>query len=139
MIIQSEAPAPEVIVVDKLCTYLSVNSGITRETRAIVTPEKCISGKKIYITSLATSPSRIDPILNQDKKTLEIQKDKFLPPHLPPFPPGFKSLRNEANDDDPGTTDTSCTDKDDTPCTNWDDYIENVKAMKNTNDDDEYK
>ena len=84
-------------------------------------------------------PPKKDPIPNQDKNHLGIQKDKWLPPHFSPFPPGFKSLRNEANDDDTETTDTSCTDKDDTPCTNWDDYIENVKAMKNTNDDDEYK
>ena len=43
---QSEAPAPEVIVVDKLRTDLSVNSrltgetslALTGETRAIVTP-----------------------------------------------------------------------------------------------------
>ena len=56
---------------------------------------------------------------------------------MPPFPSGFKSLRNEANDDNPETTDTSGTDKDDTSCTNRDGSIENVKAMKNTNDDEE--
>ena len=63
-------------------------------------------------------PPKKDPIPNQDKNHLGIQKDKWLPPHFSPFPPGFKSLRNKANDDDPETTDTSCTDKDDTPCTN---------------------
>ena len=38
LITQSEAPAPEVIVVGKLQTNLSVNSGLTGETRASVTP-----------------------------------------------------------------------------------------------------
>ena len=40
LITQSEAPAPEVIVVDKVWTSISVNSGLTGETRASVTPEK---------------------------------------------------------------------------------------------------
>ena len=48
----------------------------------------------------------------------------------------FKKL---GNDDNPKTTDTSNTDKYETSHTNWDDYIENVKDMKNTNDDDKYK
>ena len=39
LITQSEAPAPEVIVVGKLWTNLYVNSGLTGETRASVTPE----------------------------------------------------------------------------------------------------
>ena len=45
-ITQSESPAPEVIVVDKLWPYLFVNSGLTQETRACVTPEKRITRKK---------------------------------------------------------------------------------------------
>ena len=45
LITQSEAPAPEVIVVDKLQIDISVNSGLTGETRASVTPEKRIPGK----------------------------------------------------------------------------------------------
>ena len=53
--------------------------------------------------------------------------------------PGMKPLRNEKNDDDPETTDTSHTDKDDTSHNNRDDSIENIKEMKNTNDDDKYK
>ena len=68
--------------------------------------------------SLSTSPPIKGPIPNQDKNTLGLQKYQCLPPHLPPFPPGFKSLRNEANDDNPETTDTSRTDKDDTSRTN---------------------
>ena len=126
LITQSEAPAPEVIVAGKLQTDLSVNSGFTGETRASVTPEKCIPKKTINIKSLATSPPRKYKIPNQDKNTLGLPKYQCLPPHVPQFPPGFKSLRNEENDDNPETTDTSHTDKDDTSCTNQDDSIENM-------------
>ena len=68
-----------------------------------------------------------------------IQKDQCLPPHVPLFSPVIKSLRNEENYDYPETTDTLRTKKDDTARTNWDYSIENVKTMKNTDDDDEYK
>ena len=78
------------------------------------------------ITSLATLPLRSDPITNQDNNTLGIEKDKILPPHVPPFPPVFKSLRNEANDDNPETIYTSSTDKDDTSHTDQYDSIVNV-------------
>ena len=37
LINQSEAPAPELIVVDKLWTGISINSGLTGKTRAILT------------------------------------------------------------------------------------------------------
>ena len=110
-----------------------MNSGLTGETRASVTPEKRMPGKKRNIKSLATSPTIKDPITNQDKNTLVLQKYQCLPQHVPPFPPGFKSLINEANYDNPETTDNSRTDKDDTSRTNADDPIENVKSMKNTN------
>ena len=113
MINQSEAQAPELIVVEKLRTDLYGNYGLKEETRAIVTPEKSIPGKKINIKSIATSPPRKYPIPNQDKTTS----------HIPPFPPGFKSLRNEANDDNPETTYTSRTDKYDTSHTNRYDSI----------------
>ena len=66
-----------------------------------------------------------------------LQKYQCLPPHVPTFPPGFKSLRNEENDDNPETKDTSCTDKDDTSFTKQYDYIENVKSTMNKNDDGE--
>ena len=46
MIILLEAPAPDLIVVDKLWTDVSVNYGLTGETRASVTPEKRIPGNK---------------------------------------------------------------------------------------------
>ena len=87
---QSEVTAPEVIVVDKLRTDLSVNSGLTGETRASVTPEKRISRNEIKIKSLDTLPPRKDPIPNQDTNTLGLQKYQCLPPHVPPFPPRFK-------------------------------------------------
>ena len=123
----------------KIRNDLSVNSVLTGETGAIVTPEKRVPRKKINIKSLAKSQLRKDPIPNQDKNTLGLQKYQCLPPHVPPFPTGFKSVRNEANYDNPETTYTSRTDKYDTSRTNRDDYIENVKSMNNTNDDDEYK
>ena len=64
------------------------------------------------------SPPRKDPIPNQYKNTLGIQKHQCLSSHVIPFSSGIKSLRNKANDDNPETTDTSCTDKDDTSRTN---------------------
>ena len=91
----------------KLRTYLSVNFVLTGETKTSVTPGKRIPRKKRNIKSLATSPPRNDKSLNQDKNTLGLQKDQCLPPHVPPFLTGFKSLRNEANYDNPETTYTS--------------------------------
>ena len=46
LITQSEAQEPKQIVVDKLLTDISVDSGLIGETRASVTPEKCIPRKK---------------------------------------------------------------------------------------------
>ena len=73
MITQSEAPAPEVIAVDKLRTDLSVNYWLKRETISSVTPGKQIPRKKGKIKSLATSPPRKGPISNQDKNNLRLQ------------------------------------------------------------------
>ena len=84
-------------------------------------------------------PLRKDPIPNQDKKTLDLEKYQSLPPHVPPFPPVFKSLRDEENDDNPGYTYSSRTDKYYMSRTDRDDSIENVKSVKNTYDDDKYK
>ena len=77
-------------MVRKLWTDLSVNYGLTGETRPSVTPEKRIPRKKRNIKSLATSPPRKDPITNQDKNSLWLQKYQCLPPHVPLFPPGSK-------------------------------------------------
>ena len=74
--------------------------------------------EKSNMKSPAMYPSRKDNIPNQDKSILGIQKYQFLPSHVPPFSSGFKLLINEENDDNPETTDTSRTDKDDTPRTN---------------------
>ena len=74
MINQSEAPALELILADKRRTDLYVNYGLTVEARSSVTPEKRIPRKKINIKSLAMSPPIKDPIPNQDKNTLGIQK-----------------------------------------------------------------
>ena len=68
-----------------------------------------------------------------------IEKYQSLLPHLPKFPPEFKSLRNEEKNDNPESKDNSKTDIDDMSLTDWDDFIENVKATKNTNDENKYK
>ena len=83
------------------------------------------------------SPPRKDPITDQDKNTLGLKKYQCLPAHLPPFSYVIKALRNEANDDNPETTDTSHTGEDDRSRSNRDDSIEYVKSTKNKNDDDE--
>ena len=119
-------------------TDVSVLSGATW---ASITPEKRIPRNKIKINIklLATPPPRNFPIPNQDKNTLGIGKYQSLPPHAPKIPPGFKSLRDEADDNHVEYTDTSRTDRYDTSFTDRDDSIENMKATKNKNDDDKYK
>ena len=77
-------------MVDKLQTDISVNPGLTWETRAGVTPGKTNSRNKENIKSLAMYPPRKDPITYQDKNTLWLQKDQCLPPHVPQFSPEFK-------------------------------------------------
>ena len=57
----------------------------TGTTGDILTPEKRISKKKSNVKSIETSSPRKDTIPNQDKKTLGIEKDQILPPHLPKF------------------------------------------------------
>ena len=82
-------------------TDISVFLWVAGATGDIVTLEKRIPRKKIKIKSLATSPPWKDPISNQDKNTLGLEKYQSLPPHIPPFPAGFKSLGKEADDDNP--------------------------------------
>ena len=106
LITQSEALAPEVIVVDKLWTDISVNSRLTVETRASTTPEKRIPGKKIKIKSPALYPPRKDQNPNQDKNNLGLQKYQCHPPQVFLFYPGLKSFKKESNDDNTQTTDT---------------------------------
>ena len=68
---------------DKIRTGLSIlsgateetSSGLTGETRAIVTPEKRIFNKENKEKSLAMYPPGKDPIPNQDKKTLGLQNN----------------------------------------------------------------
>ena len=67
LITQSEALSSKLIVVDKIRTNISVNSGLTGETRASVTPGKKNLRKKRNKKSLAISPPRNYPIQNQDK------------------------------------------------------------------------
>ena len=53
--------------------------------------------------------------------------------------PGNKILFNNEDDDNPETTYTSQSEKDDTSHTNRNDPIAKMKDTKNTNDDEEYK
>ena len=59
-------------------------------------------------------PPRKDLIPNQYKTTLGLKKYQCLTSELPPFLPVIKSLINKEYYDNPKTTDTSHTDKDDT-------------------------
>ena len=77
-------------MVEKLRTNNYVNSGLIGETRASITPGKGIPSRKIKIKSLATSPPIKEPIPDQDKNNLGLQKYQCLPPRIPTFPPGFK-------------------------------------------------
>ena len=62
---------------------------------------------------------------------LGTEKDQILPPQLPKFFPGYKSLRNEAEDGCNDSIDTSRTDKED--------YVDYLKATNKKNSYDEYK
>ena len=70
---------------EKLWTDIYVDYVLTGETWASVTPEKLIPRNKINIKPLAMSPPGKDPIPNQDKNTLELQKYQCLSPHVPTF------------------------------------------------------
>ena len=115
-------------MVDKLRTDLYVLYIVTGTS---VTPLKIAPINKRNMKSLATPPQRKDPIPHQDIHTLGTGKDQSLPPHLPKFFHGYKSLRNESDDDRHDSTDTPRTDKEG--------YIYNIKAMNNKNSDGKYK
>ena len=85
------------------------------------------------------SQLRNDPNPNHNTKIIEINKYQCVTPDVPPFIPGNKILLNKENDDNPETTNTSLSEKDDTSHTKRDDSIAKVKNTKNTNDDDKYK
>ena len=121
MISQSEAPAPEEIVmrkhqIDTASHLSSLSSSIgetclTGGTRVSVTPEKRIPKMNKYIKSKALSP----------------------------FLPGNERLLNKDNDNNPETTDTSISEKDDMTHTSPDDFTGGKNDKTITNDNDEYK
>ena len=118
-IIQSEPPASKEIMVDnKIRTNLSVLSGVTG---ASVSLEKRIPIKKKNMKSLAISPTRKDLIPNQDINILRTKTYQSLPPQLAKYCPGYKSLINAAEYGRNYSTDTSCTDKEDS--------VNNLKAI----------
>ena len=112
MIYQSEAPAPEEIVVCKhqrdtayhtsSLSLLTGETDLTGRTRLNVTPEKRIPKKKKYMLSKALSP----------------------------FVPGNKRLLNEDNDNNPKTTDTSQSEKYDIPHTSLDAFTGKTNDKK---------
>ena len=67
------------------------------------------------------SPPRKDLIPNQDINRLGNEKDQSLPPQLAKYFSGYKSLIHKAKDNHNDYTDTPCTDKED--------YINNLKAI----------
>ena len=95
-----------------------------------------IPRKKRNIKSLVTSPPRKYPIPYKDKKIKTTKISMPTNTHTSIF---YWILKNETNDDNLETIYTSRTDKGDTSRTDWDDSIENLKSMKNINDDDKYK
>ena len=103
---------------------VETSSGLTGETIESVTPENSLKKEK---KTLAMSPPRKDPIPNQDKTIIGLEKYQFLISDVTTFLPGNKPLRNEENDDNPEHTDTSHTEKYDTSHTNLYDSITNVK------------
>ena len=68
---------------------------------------KTHSKEEENLKSLALSSLRKDPITNQDKQIMRLNKYQFLIPNVLTFLPGYKRLLNEENDDNPENTDTS--------------------------------
>ena len=99
-------------------------------TGASVTPGKRNPRRK-NIKSLAMLPPRKDQITNQYINMLGTGKDQSLPPQLAKFCPGYKSIKNKAEDGRNDSTDTSLNDKED--------YVDNLKSIYSKNIDDKYK
>ena len=81
--------------------------------------------------SLTILSSRKDTIPNQDINMYGTKTFQILTPQLAKIRPGFKVLINEAEDGHNDYTDTSRTDKED--------YVDNLKSIKDKNIDDKYK
>ena len=77
------------------------------------------------------SPPRKYPNSNQYINRLITKKYQSLPPQLAKYFPGYKSLKNEAEDDYNYFKDTSHTDKEY--------YVNNMKNINNKDIDDKYK
>ena len=96
-------------------SFLSLGTGDS------VTPEKRIPRKRNNMKSFEMSPPRKYPIQNQYINRLSTKKYQSLPAKLAKYPPGYKSLINEAEYDRNGSTDRLITDKED--------YVKNMKAI----------
>ena len=135
LVSQSEPQTPKVIMVgNKIRTDVSL---LFVRTGAILNPEKRIPRKKRNMKSPEMSPPRKDIIQNQDNNKLSTEKDQSFPPNLETFPPGFKSIINEAHyhniteDDRNDYTDTSHNDKEY--------YVNNLKVINKKDIDDKSK
>ena len=106
-------------------------------TGASVTPEKYTPRNKRSMKPTAMLPPRKDPIPNQDINILITKKYQILSPHLAKFPPGFKSLINDAND--PNSTEDDRNDSTDTSRNERKYSVNNLEVTNNKDIDDKYK
>ena len=105
MIYQSDAPAPEELVVCKKIDASSVTSSLSSSTG-----KSCLTGG----TRVNVTPEKRIP-----------KKHKYIKPTaLSTFIPGNKILLKKYNDDNPETKDTSLSGKDDMSHTSKDDFTE---------------
>ena len=89
------------------------------------------------IKSPAMSPPRKDPITNQYTNIFSTKKYQSLPLHLEKYPPGYKSLLNDAHDTN--STEDDRNDSTDNSFNKKEDYVNNLKVANNKDNDDKYK
>ena len=65
------------------------------------------------------------------------QKNPSLPPHLEKYPPGYKSLYNDAHE--PNSTEDYPNDSTDNSFNEKEDSVNNLKETNNEDNDDKYK
>ena len=110
----------------KIRTYVSILSGGTGDS---INTEKLIPIKKMNIKSPAMSPPRKDPITNQYTNIFSTKKYQSLPPHLEKYPPGYKSLLNDAHD--PNSTEDELNDSTVNSHNEKEDPVNNLKVTNN--------
>ena len=83
------------------------------------------------------SPPRKDPITNQYTNIFSTKKYQSLPPHLEKYPPGYKSLLNDAHD--PNSTEDVRNNSTDNSRNKNEDSVNNLKVTNNEDNDGENK